>query len=59
MWVVDGVKDGWVLGALDMWVVAVWTVRQLVESVNNCLVHEGAVVGGENDPITLKGLYRH
>lgn len=55
MWVVDGVKDGWVLGALSTWVVDVWTVRQLVKCVNDCFVLESAMVGGlgdENDAIT-------
>lgn len=35
--------------------VNVWTVKKLVESVNDCLVLEGAVVGGvdgENDALT-------
>lgn len=36
---------GWVLGVLDMWVVDVWTVRQLVDGMNDCLVLEVAVVG--------------
>ena len=55
MWMIDGVKVGWVLGALEMWAVHVWTVRQLVESVNDCLVLDGEVVGVHVGQIPLSG----